>query len=226
MLFSDPGFVFLFLPSVFIIFYLFYKYWSGNNLIILLITSSILFYSAEYSPYIFLIIGSIFFNYYTSQIVETYRERTRWPLILGISANLILLGWFKYAAFIADNLGRLFITDIDVPDIILPLAISFFTFQQIAYLVDVHRGDIKTGNLQNYALFVMFFPQLIAGPIVRYQEVVPQFSRLHARLKDRMGDIALGASFLPSDCSRKTSLRMNSAYMPTRCSTQLTPGKS
>lgn len=97
-------------------------------------------------------------------------------LIVGIAANLSLLGYFKYANFFIDNLNTVFNTGYTLPAILLPLAISFFTFQQIAYLVDSFRGETAEYDLLNYSIFVTFFPQLIAGPIVHHREMMSQFS--------------------------------------------------
>ena len=97
-------------------------------------------------------------------------------LVVGIVFNLGLLGYFKYANFFVDNLNALSGDDWKLAPILLPLAISFFTFQQIAYLVDVHQKKAQEVDLLRYALFVTFFPQLIAGPIVHHSEMMPQFA--------------------------------------------------
>jgi len=98
-------------------------------------------------------------------------------LLFGIICNLALLSYFKYANFFIDNLNVLFHISYELPPIILPLAISFFTFQQIAYLVDAYKGETKEYNFLHYSLFVTFFPQLIAGPIVHHKEMLPQFAK-------------------------------------------------
>ena len=97
-------------------------------------------------------------------------------LILGISFNVLLLGYFKYTDFFLDNFNGIFGTNIPLPHIVLPLAISFYTFQQIAFLVDSYEGNCKDYNLLSYMLFNTFFPQLIAGPIVHHKEMMPQFN--------------------------------------------------
>ena len=98
-------------------------------------------------------------------------------LILGITLNLGLIGYFKYANFFVENLNYLLRSDLNLPPIVLPLAISFFTFQQIAYLVDAYQGETKEYSLLKYTLFVCFFPQLIAGPIVHHKDILHQFSK-------------------------------------------------
>ncbi len=97
-------------------------------------------------------------------------------MIIGIIVNLGLLGYFKYTDFLIENLNRITGANLKLLHITLPLAISFFTFQQIAYLVDSYKGQTKEYNFLNYALFVAFFPQLIAGPIVHHKEMMPQFA--------------------------------------------------
>lgn len=106
------------------------------------------------------------------------RDRRRLILIIGITADIALLAYFKYADFLIDNTNFLFSTHFNLLHLILPLAISFFTFQQIAYLVDSYRGEAQEYDLLNYTLFVTFFPHLIAGPIVHHQEMMPQFKSL------------------------------------------------
>lgn len=96
-------------------------------------------------------------------------------LITGVSINLLLLGYFKYANFFVNNINEFFETGFHLENILLPLAISFFTFQQITYLVDSYKGKGKEYGFNNYCLFVTFFPQLIAGPIVHHREIMPQF---------------------------------------------------
>jgi D-alanyl-lipoteichoic acid acyltransferase DltB (MBOAT superfamily) len=113
-------------------------------------------------------------------------------LIFGIISNVALLGYFKYTDFMVDNLNYWVFTE-DIPNLnlALPLAISFFTFQQIAYLVDSYRQETKEYNFLNYALFVSFFPQLIAGPIVHHREMMPQFTKPRNKIKNYR-NIAMG----------------------------------
>ena len=129
-----------------------------------------------------LILGSMLFNYavgvaLSSRAVNGPNPQAKAILVAGIAANLALLGYYKYANFFVDNLNALFGTGLILETIILPLAISFFTFQQIAYLVDAYRGETHEYSFLHYALFVIFFPQLIAGPIVHHREILPQFAR-------------------------------------------------
>ena len=112
-------------------------------------------------------------------------------LTFGIAANIALLGYFKYADFFIENLNHLLDTEVGLLNLALPLAISFFTFQQIAYLVDSYRGETREYDFLNYANFVTFFPQLIAGPIVHHKEMMPQFATAANKVK-RYANIATG----------------------------------
>ncbi|MEB3219528.1 MAG: MBOAT family protein [Nostocales cyanobacterium 94392] len=115
-------------------------------------------------------------------------------LVLGIAVNLGLIGYFKYTNFFLNNLNAILNTNFSLYEIILPLGISFYTFQQIAYLVDSYRGETKEYNLLHYTLFVSFFPQLIAGPIVHHKEIIPQFTNKYLnRLSSK--NLAVGLSF-------------------------------
>ena len=120
-----------------------------------------------------------------------YKLSKRSLLIFGIVFNVALLGYFKYVDFFLENFNGIFGSSIPLPHIALPLAISFFTFQQIAYLVDSYRGETKEYDFLNYAIFVTFFPQLIAGPIVHHKEMMPQFASRWNKVKNYK-NIALG----------------------------------
>ena len=144
-----------------------------------------------------LILISMLFNYVIGNSLNSKKEENKKSfskksiLIFGIVSNLTLLGYFKYADFFIENFNIVAQTNINLFNLLLPLAISFFTFQQIAYLVDSYRQETKEYDFLNYALFVTFFPQLIAGPIVHHSEMMPQFaSKWNAVKKYR--NIALG----------------------------------
>lgn len=135
------------------------------------------------------------FNYTIGTSLGKEREHKKITkkqlLSVGIISNLLLLGYFKYSDFFIDNFNLVFNTDIKLLHLALPLAISFFTFQQIAYLVDSYRGETREYDFLNYALFVTFFPQLIAGPIVHHKEMMPQFASKW-NLTKNYKNIALG----------------------------------
>lgn len=139
------------------------------------LTAASFFFYGWWNPIYLLLIGlSILANYGFG--LALVRNRSRVLVVLAVAFNLGLIGVFKYANFFAEALGDLGIASVDLPQIVLPLAISFFTFQQIAFVVDVYRGKEGEHSLLKYALFVVFFPQLIAGPIVHYKQTIPQFT--------------------------------------------------
>ena len=176
MLFNTYIFIFLFLPVVLIGFHLIGTLGRHRVAIVWLIAASLFFYGWWNPAYLGLILGSMLFNYMLGTIIITQANK-KILLIIGITANLALLGYFKYSNFFVESLNALIKSNFTLETIILPLAISFFTFQQIIYLVDTSRGDTEKYNFLHYALFVSFFPQLIAGPIVHHKEMFPQFMR-------------------------------------------------
>jgi alginate O-acetyltransferase complex protein AlgI len=175
----------MFLPITFFI----YFYLNSNKFTkeskYFLVLSSLFFYSWWNIAYLPIILSSLFFNYTIGKNLNKKINKTSYQLskksllIFGIISNVAVLGYFKYTDFMIDNLNY-WVFDQDIPNInlALPLAISFFTFQQISYLVDSYKHDIDNHDFLNYALFVTFFPQLIAGPIVHHKEMMPQFSSL------------------------------------------------
>jgi D-alanyl-lipoteichoic acid acyltransferase DltB (MBOAT superfamily) len=174
MLFNSYLFLFVFLPVSLFGFYYLIRSNNKNLSILWLVTASLFFYSWWNPAYFLLIISSILFNYFIGRALLKYHYF--FLLCIGVVGNLALLGYFKYGNFVVDNINIFFEEDLVLKEIILPIAISFFTFQQIAYLVDTFRGESKGTNFINYCLFVTFFPQLIAGPIVHHKEMLPQFT--------------------------------------------------
>lgn len=182
MLFNSYEFIFIFLPiSLFIYFYL-----NSQKLIVgakaFLIFASLSFYSYWDISYLPLILTSMFVNYTIARVLSKRDiDFRKIILFLGVSFNLAMLGYFKYADFFIENFNSLFNGELPMLYLTLPLAISFFTFQQIAFLVDSYRGETTEIDILNYALFVTFFPQLIAGPIVHHKEMMPQFAKLRIK---------------------------------------------
>lgn len=189
MVFSSWQFIVLFLPTVLAIYFL--LNWLGWRTAAKawLVAASLFFYGYWDVRYLPLIIGSICINYaigtglsQSSAVPPQHptgdglASRRQWVLVIGICANLALLGYFKYSDFFISNTNALFQTNFSLQNIVLPLAISFFTFTQIGYLVDSHKGTTQGYDLLNYALFVTYFPHLIAGPIVQHGQVMPQFN--------------------------------------------------
>ena len=150
-----------------------------------LVLVSLYFYGFVNIAYIPLILVSIAANYVFGVYLDEKHSGKlfrKTVLVIGVSFNLGLLMVFKYTSFLLENVNELFSTNISIMHIILPLAISFFTFQQIAYLVDKYRGEINENNLLNYCLFVTYFPKLIAGPLVCYNDIMSQFARLGKKI--------------------------------------------
>jgi D-alanyl-lipoteichoic acid acyltransferase DltB (MBOAT superfamily) len=145
-----------------------------------LVFASLFFYSWWNISYLPIILSSMLFNYVIGNSLNENFKKVRVHkkslLTFGIVANLVLLGYFKYTDFLLENFNLAFDGSVPLLHLALPLAISFFTFQQIAYLVDSYRAETAEYDFLNYSLFVTFFPQLIAGPIVHHSEMMPQFA--------------------------------------------------
>ncbi len=183
MLFNSIDFIFIYLPIVFSGFALMMRFAGYGPAVYFMAAASLAFYGYWKPAYTLLILVSMVTNYMLGRVVapqaDTPEIRRRSFLILGIAFNVGLLGYFKYSQMLTN--AFVYVSGIDPVDldVVLPLAISFFTFQQIAYLVDTYSGKLQnvSGEKAEYALFVTFFPQLIAGPIVHYRTVVPQFRK-------------------------------------------------
>ena len=173
MLFNSYVFLLAFLPLTLVVFHLLDGRGYVRLAIAWLTLASLGFYAWWNPVYLVLLLFSMAFNFLVGRWLARYPSRA--ALIGGIAVNLGLLGYFKYANFFVDTLNLLAGTGFDPGSIVLPLAISFFTFQQITYLVDAFRGRTREYDFLHYALFVSFFPQLIAGPIVHHREMMPQF---------------------------------------------------
>ena len=195
MLFNSIEFLLFFLPITFML----YFFLMEKRLVIgakgFLVTASLFFYSWWNINYLPLLLFSILFNFLVGNSLNNKSQSSlignKRILVFGIIINLSLLGYFKYANFFIDNVNYMFNTGFVNASILLPLAISFFTFQQIAYLVDSYQGKTKEYDFLNYTLFVTFFPQLIAGPIVHHKEMMPQFLEKNNFCKNHR-NIAIG----------------------------------
>lgn len=174
MLFNSYSFILLFLPAVLLGFHLIGKTGNHHASMAWLVASSLFFYGWWNPVYLGLMLGSMAFNFIIGVLLGRFVSKA--ALAFGILANIGLLGYYKYANFLLDNFNLLTNSSIHIGQIVLPLAISFFTFQQIAYLIDAYRGLVKEYDFIHYCLFVTFFPQLIAGPIVHHKEMLPQFA--------------------------------------------------
>jgi len=173
----------------------------------LLIAASFVFYGFWIPAYLLLLLASILFNHIIARRVMAgpSTQVRRLLTTLGIALNLALIGFYKYAAFLVESLNWGLDTGFDVPDIILPIGISFFTFQQISLLVDAHKGQVQQLRFWDHVLFISFFPQLIAGPIVRQHDMLPQLcARRDWRL--RADYVAIGIALFAFGLFKKTAL--------------------
>jgi len=182
MLFNSYEFILLFLPVTFLGFYFVSNLKVKRFKVAWLVAASLFFYGWWNPPYLSLLLISIGVNYIIGQALNTahannHESKGKILLVFGVIFNLALIGYYKYFNFFVDNLNTLAGTTFNIAQIILPLGISFYTFQQISYLVDSLEGETKAYRFLDYCLFVSFFPQLIAGPIVSHQEVMPQFEK-------------------------------------------------
>lgn len=197
MLFNSYEFIVAFLPLTVIGYYLLARFISHEWAQGWLIAASLFYYGWWNPIYLVLIISSALFNFFYGGIVGRF-TRTRRPnllsLIVGVVVNLAVLAYFKYANFFVDNINAAFDVGWTLSEVILPLAISFFTFQQIAYLVDLYEDNAPIYDFREYMLFVVFFPQLIAGPIVHHKEMMPQFEERDT-YRLRWENIAVGLTF-------------------------------
>lgn len=181
MLFNSYEFIFLFLPVTIIIFFAL----SGSKLrAAWLVLASIFFYGYWDFRYVALLIFSILTNFFVGRkIFHSSTQKKSW-LIAGIVFNLSLLFYFKYTGFFLSNVNAFFHQNFFVPEIILPLGISFFTFTQTAFLVDTYRGEVEEYSFVNYCLFVTIFPHLLAGPILYHKDIIPQFKKFETSTFD------------------------------------------
>lgn len=175
MAFSSIPFLCAFFPVVTILYYLMpfakLKNWF-------LIAASLLFYAYGEGFYVLLMLGCVCFNYLLARLIGCGKRGKKVLLILGILLNLGVLGMYKYAGMILTTVNRIAGTDILVPAIHLPIGISFFIFQALSYVIDVYRGKVKADkSLTRVLLYISFFPQLIAGPIIKYHDISGQLDR-------------------------------------------------
>ena len=174
MVFTAPSFLFFFLPLTLLLNLIFYRFKSRNLVLLIL---SLFFYIFGEGELVLLMFGSITLNYFLGRWIE--KDKSKKSIVIGVAVNIILLIVYKYTNFIIDNINYLLeaieVNPIDGVNIKLPVGISFYTFQSISYLIDVYRNDNKSQkSFIDLALFIALFPQLIAGPIVRYKDIANQ----------------------------------------------------
>jgi len=178
MLFNSYIFVLLFLPVTIAGYFLLNKLKLHKLAMLLVLGMSLWFYGYFNYTYLLIMVGSILVNFLIYKGFEWLGDKSALKkalMIFGVTLNVAVLFYFKYFNFFIDNINAIFKTDIFVETILLPLGISFFTFQQLSFVIDAYKGEVPKYNLISYASFVAFFPQLVAGPIVTHDELVPQF---------------------------------------------------
>ena len=184
MVFSSTIFLCIFLPLVLLGYYICPK--KGRNLFLLI--ASLVFYAWGEPKYVFLMIFSIIANYVFGLLMEKYRQssrRLKLMLVLSVVIDVGLLCVFKYTDFIISNINAAFGANFDLLKLALPIGISFYTFQAMSYTIDVYRGDVKVQrNIIDFGMYITMFPQLIAGPIVRYADVEKQLRDRHVTAQD------------------------------------------
>ena len=177
MLFNSYIFIFMFLPITLLLYFGFNKIKKYEIAKLVLVIASLYFYAYFNVKYLFIIVASILINYLFNRIFRKLKNKNfrRILLIIGVAFNIGMIFYYKYYDFVISTINSLASTNFNLINVMLPLGISFFTFQQMAYVIDSYKGEVKDYTLLDYSLFVTFFPQLIAGPITLYSEMIPQF---------------------------------------------------
>ena len=208
MLFNTLEFLFVFFPAMLVLYHIVRRTLGHGAGLVILNVGSLIFYGWWDVRYLPLLIGSAIVNY---ALALPLRGGGRQGLLaFGVAANLITLGVFKYADFLIGNLNAAPGLDFALPGLELPLAISFFTFQQIAFLVDVSAGRTQPTTLSRHLAFVAFFPQLIAGPIVSHRLMGPQLADA-GRRDDLASDLSIGLSIFTIGLAKKVLIAENAA---------------
>ena len=207
MLFNSADFIFAFLPVVLVGYFALARFHDGLLAKFWLTVSCLVFYGWWDASLVWVICVSVIFNFAIASLLSNDNIRNGAArgacLVLGIAGNLGLIGYFKYSGFLLEITNDIGGSDYDITQLILPLGISFFTFQQIAFLVDSWGGAVRRQKLLDYFLFVTFFPQLIAGPIVHHKEMMPQFAR---RPRFFHTDFSIGVTFFVFGLFKKVVL--------------------
>jgi D-alanyl-lipoteichoic acid acyltransferase DltB (MBOAT superfamily) len=205
MLFNSPQFIFVFLPLALSATWIGLRLFGRTGGVAVLIAASLAFYASWHVWAVAVLLLSTAANLAIAHILlQSQRKVVRQALLaLGIAANLAVLGYFKYTNFLIRNFDHLFGSNVPMTSIILPIGISFYTFQKIGFLVDVYERKISEVRPLEFMLMVSFFPQLIAGPIVHYREIVPQLMR---SLRVEARSVALGLSVFAVGLAKKAVL--------------------
>jgi alginate O-acetyltransferase complex protein AlgI len=191
MLFNSPVFLFLFLPIAVLAFFVIGRYAGKRSAFTFLVIASLFFYAWWNPRYVLLIVGSMVLNFWLGKQQQKAGGGHKLLLWSGVIVNLSVLGYYKYANFFVETLNTISGAQWQVGHILLPLAISFFTFTQVAYLVDSYKGMSTSYTFLDYSFFVLFFPHLIAGPVVRHHEILPQVAASDARFRSHYLSVGL-----------------------------------
>ncbi len=213
MPFNSFEFLFVFLPLTLTAVYSATLVANPRSVVFILIIASFLFYAQSSMLYLGLFLILMLFNYACARTIAaqgTEQRAKRTLLVVGCATNVLVLVYFKYRGFVAANLNEAFGIGFKLESFLIPLGISFFIFQKIAFLVDAYEGKIKKLDLPDYLLFVSFFPQLIAGPIVHYGDMQPQFDRA-PWVNVKTADFVKGISFITIGLFKKVALADNVA---------------
>ena len=209
MIFSTYEFIFLFLPVTFFVYFILNRFDLNSIAKIWLIICSLYFYAQGSPDFFVFFLGSIVGNYIIGSTMArmegNQKAQKKLLLLIGLAGNIGLLGYYKYTDFFIENYNLLTGSSYALKHIVLPIGISFFTFQLIAFLVDSYRGETKQYDIINYLLFITFFPQLIVGPIIHHGEIVPQFEN-KANLKINYDNVAKGIFLFSIGCAKKILL--------------------
>ena len=213
MLFNSFEFIFLFAPCTFVLWLLMLRFRLSSAAVVVLLLASLFFYAYWNPPFILLLLGSVIVNYIFQRMIYSYTQKggsfqqtAKYVMYAGVVLNLLFIAYFKYKNFILYNVDTLLGRDASYPALFLPLGISFFTFQQIACLVDTYKGKIGRTSLVDYALFVSFFPQLIAGPIVKYEELIPQLREISKERSVNWDNVCLGLAVFACGLFKKIAI--------------------
>ena len=213
MLFNSYPFIFVYLPVVFAGFFLTARYISHRAATFVLVLASFAFYGYWDYHYVPLLFASISFNYLVGRQIGRTAHRKRW-LVCGLALNVALLGYFKYTDFFLTTVNDISGSHFDLPHIILPLGISFFTFTQSAYLVDAYRNEAAKHDFLTYCEFVTIFPHLIAGPIINHKKMLPQFTAAET-FHIHIENVALGLTLFAMGLIKKVLIADNLAPIAT-----------
>lgn len=203
MLFNSYLFILVFLPACVAVYLWLVRRGRRSLSFSWLVLASLFFYGWWKWSNLPLLIGSLLFNYTVGTRLGRMEQGrgARWLLGFGVAVNLLVLGYFKYANFFIENANAVFGSNWGALHLVLPLGISFYTFQEIAYLADSYQGSTRGYGFRDFCLFVSFFPQLIAGPIVHHSEVMPQFQRQESA--PGWEDFAVGLSLFAIGLAKK-----------------------